>query len=69
MNISGYFLIGYGVVRFITEFFRAPDAHIGLVAFDLLTRGQILCIPMMVIGIFLIYYSHLNKSLKNETIS
>ena len=69
MNISGYFLIGYGVARFITEFFRTPDAHIGFVAFDFLTRGQILCLPMMVIGIILIYYSHLNKSPKNETIS
>ena len=69
MNISGYFLIGYGAVRFITEFFRTPDSHIGFVALDLFTRGQILCIPMIVIGIFLIYYSHLNKNPKNETIS
>ena len=69
MNISGYFLIGYGILRFLTEFFRTPDAHIGFVAYDLLTRGQILCIPMIAIGIYLIYYSHLNKNLKNETVS
>ncbi len=69
MYISGYFLVGYGVLRFLTEFFRTPDAHIGLVAFELFTRGQILCVPMIVIGIYLIYYSHSNKNQKNETIS
>ena len=69
MNISGYFLMSYGILRFITEFYRTPDPHIGLVAFDVFTRGQILCVPMIVIGIYLIYYSHLNKNLKNETVS
>jgi phosphatidylglycerol:prolipoprotein diacylglycerol transferase len=69
MNISGYFLAGYGVLRLLTEFFRAPDAHIGLVAYDIFTRGQILCIPMIATGIFLIYYSHSNKHQKNETVS
>ena len=69
MNISGYFLVGYGVLRFLTEFFRTPDAHIGLVAYDIFTRGQILCIPMIATGIFLIYYSHSNKNQKNETVS
>ena len=58
MNISGHFLLGYGVIRFITEFFRTPDQHIGFALFDVLTRGQVLCIPMMVIGLFLIYYSY-----------
>ena len=69
MNISGYFLIGYGVLRFLTEFFRTPDGHIGFVIFDLFTRGQVLCLPMIAIGIYLIYYSHQNKNLKNETVS
>ncbi|HJL96304.1 MAG: prolipoprotein diacylglyceryl transferase [Gammaproteobacteria bacterium] len=69
MNISGYFLIGYGVLRFCTEFYRTPDGHIGLVAFDLFTRGQMLCLPMIVIGLYLIYYSHLKNGSENETIS
>ena len=56
MSISGHFLIGYGFIRFSTEFFRTPDQHIGFV-FDFLTRGQILSFPMIVIGLFLIYYS------------
>ena len=56
MSISGHFLIGYGFIRFSTEFFRTPDQHIGFVL-DFLTRGQILSFPMIVIGLFLIYYS------------
>ena len=58
MNISGHFLLGYGLIRFLTEFFRTPDQHIGFTAFDVLTRGQMLCLPMIVIGIILIYYSY-----------
>ena len=58
MNISGHFLLGYGLIRFLTEFFRTPDQHIGFTAFDILTRGQMLCLPMIVIGIILIYYSY-----------
>ena len=58
MNISGHFLSGYGVIRFVSEFFRTPDQHIGFAAFDTLTRGQLLCVPMIVIGMFLIYYSY-----------
>ncbi|MDC0591171.1 prolipoprotein diacylglyceryl transferase [Gammaproteobacteria bacterium] len=58
MNISGHFLLGYGLIRFLTELFRTPDQHIGFTAFDVLTRGQMLCLPMIVIGIILIYYSY-----------
>jgi phosphatidylglycerol:prolipoprotein diacylglycerol transferase len=57
MNISGHFLTGYGVIRFLSEFFRTPDQHIGFVL-DFLTRGQLLSVPMIVIGLFLIYHSH-----------
>ena len=61
MNISGHFLLGYGLIRFLTEFFRTPDQHIGFTAFDVLTRGQMLCLPMIVIGLLLIYYSQRKK--------
>ena len=63
MNISGHFLLGYGVIRFCSEFFRTPDQHIGLTLFDVLTRGQLLCIPMIAIGLFLIYYSYKKTNL------
>lgn len=58
MATSGMFLIGYGVFRFISEFFRAPDPHIGFVAFHWLTTGQLLSLPMIVIGMGFIAYSY-----------
>ncbi|KJS32240.1 MAG: diacylglyceryl transferase [Desulfatitalea sp. BRH_c12] len=45
------YLIGYGTVRFIIEFFRQPDAHLGFVLFSL-SMGQILCAIMILAGIF-----------------
>ena len=47
-------------IRFIIEFFRQPDAHIGYVALDFLSMGQLLCIPMVVIGFILLAYSRRN---------
>ncbi|MEJ2132771.1 MAG: prolipoprotein diacylglyceryl transferase, partial [Gammaproteobacteria bacterium] len=35
------------------ELFREPDAHLGFIAFDWLTMGQLLSVPMVVLGIFL----------------
>ncbi|NRA53769.1 MAG: prolipoprotein diacylglyceryl transferase [Gammaproteobacteria bacterium] len=51
--ISGMFLLGYGLCRFIVEFFREPDAHLGLLTLNL-SMGQLLTIPMLVGGLFLI---------------
>ncbi len=50
--VSGLFLIGYGVFRFIVEYFREPDKDLGLRAWDL-SRGQWLCVPMVLGGIVL----------------
>ncbi len=55
--VSGMFLLGYGVLRTTTEFFREPDVHLGFVALDWLTMGQVLSIPMIVIGILLVLRS------------
>ena len=52
--VSGLFLLGYGVLRFAAEFFREPDAHIGFEAFGWMTRGQLLCLPMILLGIMLL---------------
>lgn len=49
--VSGVFLAGYGGLRFLTEFFRQPDNHLGFVAFDWLTMGQLLSLPMIIVGI------------------
>ncbi|MFW6093054.1 MAG: prolipoprotein diacylglyceryl transferase [Pseudomonadota bacterium] len=52
--VSGLFLVGYGTLRFVTEFFRVPDAHLGFVALDWLTMGQLLSVPMVLFGVFLL---------------
>ncbi|MEN9367983.1 MAG: hypothetical protein RL489_2341 [Pseudomonadota bacterium] len=48
-RVSGLFLIGYGLFRFIAEYFREPDSFLGLLALNL-SMGQWLCVPMMVAG-------------------
>ena len=48
-QVAAAFLLGYGVFRFIAEYFREPDAHLGLLSMGL-SRGQWLCIPMVVGG-------------------
>ena len=57
-QVSAVFLIGYGLFRFVSEFFREPDAHLGLLSLGL-SMGQWLCVPMIVAGIFL--YLAVNK--------
>jgi len=46
------FLVGYGVFRFIVEFFREPDPQIGLL-WDFFSMGQVLCLAMILTGLFL----------------
>ncbi|MDO5087987.1 MAG: prolipoprotein diacylglyceryl transferase [Comamonadaceae bacterium] len=48
-QVSGAFLVGYGVLRFVAEYFRQPDAHLGLLALGM-SMGQWLCVPMIAIG-------------------
>lgn len=51
--IGGVFMAGYGIFRFIIEFFREPDAHIGLYQLGF-SQGQLLSLPMVLIGVWLI---------------
>ena len=48
--VCGAFAIGYGALRFMVEFVREPDQHIGFDAFGWMTRGQLLSLPMIVAG-------------------
>ncbi len=54
--VSGLFLLGYGSFRFLVEFWRMPDVQLGYLAWDWLTMGQILCLPMIAGGLFLIFF-------------
>ena len=62
MAVSGTFAILYGSFRFFIEFFREPDLHIGFIAFDWLTMGQLLSLPMVIVGFSLVIFAYNNKS-------
>lgn len=55
-SVSGLFLIGYGAFRIIVEFFRQPDAQLGL--FGGVSMGQILSIPMILLGIIFMVWAY-----------
>jgi len=56
--VAGVFAGGYALLRFFAEFFREPDAHIGFQAFGWMTRGQLLCLPMLVVGVYLLWSAY-----------
>ncbi len=56
--VSGLFLLTYGSLRILAEFFRQPDAHIGYLAFGWVTQGQLLSVPMVIGGIGLIIWAY-----------
>ncbi|MCK5894628.1 MAG: prolipoprotein diacylglyceryl transferase [Endozoicomonadaceae bacterium] len=56
--VSGLFLICYSVFRFVVEFAREPDGQIGFIAWEWLTMGQLLSIPMMLAGVLLIWLGY-----------
>ena len=60
MAVSAAFMFFYGCFRFTTEIFRIPDAHIGFIAFDWLTMGQLLSFPMIVFGM-VVYWLSIKK--------
>jgi len=51
-RVSAAFLIGYGVFRFVAEYFREPDSFLGLLALNM-SMGQWLCVPMVLAGVAL----------------
>ena len=55
--VSGLFALLYGGFRFLVEFVRVPDAHLGYLAFGWLTMGQVLSLPLVVLGLFLLWRS------------
>ncbi len=55
--VSGAFLVGYGVLRFLAEFTREPDNFLGLLALGL-SMGQWLSLPMIVIGVAMMWWAY-----------
>lgn len=57
-SVGAMFILFYGVFRFLVEFAREPDAHIGLVAFGWMTQGQALSLPMVAAGVALLVWAY-----------
>ena len=55
--VAGLFALLYGCFRFAVEFVREPDAQLGYLAFGWLTMGQVLSLPLVAIGLFLLWLS------------
>jgi phosphatidylglycerol---prolipoprotein diacylglyceryl transferase len=61
MAVSGLFLLLYGSFRSLVELARQPDDQLGFLAFDWLTMGQLLSIPMIVAGALLMLLAYRRK--------
>lgn len=55
--VSGLFALLYGLFRFGLEFFRQPDSQMGFIAWDWLTMGQLLSLPLIAVGMILLALS------------
>lgn len=62
--VSGLFLVGYGLARFVVEFFRVPE-FTNYLGFEWMTKGQFLSLPMIIIGIGMIFWAYSQS--KNST--
>lgn len=56
-SVSGLFLAGYGLFRFLVEYVREPDAQLGLLA-GFISMGQLLSLPMIIIGVMMMIWSY-----------
>lgn len=66
--VSGLFLIFYGLFRMFVEFFREPDAQLGFY-FSFISMGQLLSLPMVFIGLFLIYWGYVHQATQAITLA
>lgn len=67
MAVSGVFLLCYGLFRFFIEFFRMPDANLGYLAFDWVTMGQILSLPMILLGAAMLAMAYRRRRAEEAT--
>lgn len=55
---TGVFMLGYGICRFMVEFIREPDVQLGYLWGGWLTMGQVLSLPLILVGIALLVYAY-----------
>lgn len=56
-STAGWFALGYGCFRFLVEFVREPDAHMGFIVGDWMSTGQLLSLPLVLLGVVLLWNS------------
>ncbi|MGA9855491.1 MAG: prolipoprotein diacylglyceryl transferase [Gammaproteobacteria bacterium] len=61
MAVSALFALLYGIFRFLVEFVRLPDPQFGYLAFGWLTMGQVLSLPLIILGIVLLILAYRHK--------
>lgn len=66
MAVSGVFALGYGCARFFTEYFRTPDYEVTFIGFTI-SAGQMLSIPMIVLGIVLLIIAYNRKTVERTS--
>jgi len=62
--VSGMFALLYGLFRIFVEFVREPDAHIGYLAWGWLTMGQLLSLPLLALGLVLLWLSRRSPTVR-----
>ncbi len=67
--VSGWFALLYGVFRFLVEFVRVPDVQLGYLAFGWLTMGQVLSLPLIVFGLFLLWRARHAPTLQPQVVA
>ncbi|MYA16240.1 MAG: prolipoprotein diacylglyceryl transferase, partial [Gammaproteobacteria bacterium] len=67
-RVSGRFLVVYGTLRYLTEFAREPDPGRGFVVLDWMTTGQLLSLPMLLLGVFLLVWRADNVPPRGEIV-
>ena len=65
--VSGLFALMYGCFRLLVEFVRVPDAQLGYLAFGWLTMGQVLSLPLIALGLLLLWMSRCAPTLSPST--
>ena len=76
MAVTAVVVMGFGTFRFLLEFLRQPDSHLGFVALDWMTMGQILSVPLILFGVVLWVLAHrktdaviINSEIEAKTIT
>jgi len=67
MAVSGMFLFWYGIFRFLVELVREPDAQLGYLAFGWLTMGQVLSVPMILLGAGFVWWAYRRRGEETQT--